>query len=85
MMNHIYIYYVYIMSLWIQTLCEKVLNSPNYSKIYPKHFLSEGTWIHRVYILCIYYVYIMYTRYLYIYNHQILFIHILLSDSPDIS
>ena len=25
-------------SLWIQTVSEKVLNLPNYSKSYPKHF-----------------------------------------------
>ena len=42
-----------IHSLWIQTLSEKVLKPPNYSKLYPKHFLSEGTWIHRDYTLYI--------------------------------
>ena len=30
-------------SLWIQTLSEKVLNFLNHGKLYPKHFLSEGT------------------------------------------
>jgi hypothetical protein len=34
-------------TVWIQTLSEKVLKPPNYIKLYPKHFLSEGTWIHR--------------------------------------
>ena len=29
------------LALWIQTLSEKVLNSPNYSKLYPKHFLRR--------------------------------------------
>jgi len=29
------------LSLWIQTLSEKVLNPPNYSKLYPKHFLRR--------------------------------------------
>ena len=38
--NLIYIYIIYI-SLWIQTLSEKVLNPPNYSKLYPKHFLRR--------------------------------------------
>ena len=28
-------------SLWIQTLSEKVLKPPNYSKLYPKHFLRR--------------------------------------------
>ena len=32
--------YIYI-SLLIQTLSEKVLNPPNYSKLYPKHFLRR--------------------------------------------
>ena len=32
---------VYSYALWIQTLSEKVLNPPNYSKLYPKHFLSR--------------------------------------------
>ena len=36
---NIYIY-IYI-SLLIQTLSEKVLNPPNYSKLYPKHFLRR--------------------------------------------
>ena len=30
-----------ISSLGIQTLSEKVLNPPNYSKLYPKHFLRR--------------------------------------------
>ena len=30
-----------IESLWIQTLSEKVLKPPNYSKLYPKHFLRR--------------------------------------------
>ena len=34
-------------SLWIQTLSEKVLKPPNYSKLYPKHFLRRYGWIHR--------------------------------------
>ena len=36
-------------SLWIQTLSEKVLDPPNYSKLYPKHFLRRYGWIHRDY------------------------------------
>ena len=28
-------------SLWIQTMSEMVLNPPNYSKLYPKHFLRR--------------------------------------------
>ena len=30
-----------LQALWIQTLSEKVLNPPNYSKLYPKHFLRR--------------------------------------------
>ena len=33
--------YQYILSLWIQTLSEKVLKPPNYSKLYSKHFLRR--------------------------------------------
>ena len=33
--------YMFIINLWIQTLSEKVLNPPNYSKLYPKHFLRR--------------------------------------------
>ena len=36
-----------LVSLGIQTLSEKVPNPPNHSKLYPKHFRSEGTWIPR--------------------------------------
>ena len=32
---------MYIYTLWIQTLSEKVLKPPNYSKLYPKHFLRR--------------------------------------------
>ena len=35
------IYFLSSESLWIQTLSEKVLNPPNYSKLYPKHFLRR--------------------------------------------
>jgi len=38
--SSIYHPYIYI-SLWIQTLSEKVLNPPNYSKLYPKYFLRR--------------------------------------------
>ena len=39
---HFYTFlYIYIYTLWIQTLSEKVLNPPNYSKLYPKHFLRR--------------------------------------------
>ena len=38
--SSIYHPYIYI-SLWIQTLSEKVLNPPNYSKLYPKYFLRS--------------------------------------------
>ena len=41
--------YVYIYTLWIQTLSEKVLNPPNDSKLFPKHFLRRYNWIHRGY------------------------------------
>ena len=52
---HIYIYiHTYIIYiLWIQTLSEKVLKPPNYSKWYPKHFLRRYNWIYRLYSISI--------------------------------
>ena len=41
---------LYTLSLWIQTMSEKVLKPPNDSKLYPKHFLRTYDWIRRVYI-----------------------------------
>ena len=48
-----------IVSLWIQTLSEKVLNPPNYCKLYPQHFLrryldSMGIYIYIITVLYIY-------------------------------